>query len=223
LLLVRLFEKSKHNTHVYIHTKNIVKEVCEYNRLPGFQWGAMVRLVELAEKSITLLKMSGDTGIRSDVLATELETPKRRVYDVIAVLKAVGLVKTQRRFDGTTVTWIDKSNEFVPIETYTEIKLALKNENETRKELQVQVAELKEQLRMVKSKLRREVHSIETADKTEFNSTQLRIRALSSNGFKRVSDSGMEVIVETHEPGIIVDPTEQPIDEKEALLRNLRQ
>jgi hypothetical protein len=75
---------------------------------------------------------------------------------------------------------------------------------------------------MTKSKLRREVHSVETADKTEFNSTQLRIRALSSNGFKRVSDSGMEVVIETHEPGIIVDPTETHIDDKEALLRNFQ-
>lgn len=181
-----------------------------------------MKLVDLAERSVKLLKEGGDAGIRSDVLAAELDTPKRRVYDVIAVLKAIGLVKTQRRFDGTIVTWIDKSKDYVPIETFTELKLALKSENETRKELQVQVAELKEQLRMTKSKLRREVHSVETADKTEFNSTQLRIRALSSNGFKRVSDSGMEVVIETHEPGIIVDPTEREIDDKEALLRNFQ-
>jgi hypothetical protein len=190
--------------------------------LPGFQRGATVRLVELAEQSIKLLKESGDAGIRSDILADELKTPKRRVYDVIAVLKAIGLVKTQRRFDGTTITWIDRSKDYVPVEIYSEVKSALKGESEARKDLQVQVAELKEQLRITKSKLRREVHSIETANKTEFNSTQLRIRALSSNGFKRVSDSGMEVLVETHEPGIIVDPTEKPTDDKEALLRNLR-
>ncbi|NHJ31228.1 MAG: hypothetical protein FK732_00055 [Asgard group archaeon] len=190
--------------------------------MPGFQRGARVRLVELAEKSIELLKKSGDVGIRSDVLAAELETPKRRVYDVIAVLKAVELVKTQRRFDGTIVTWIDKSKDYVPIDTYTEVKSALKEENESRKELQVQVAELKEQLRMTKTKLRKEVHSIETANKTEFNTTQLRIRSLSCNGFKKVSDSGMEVIVETHEPGIIVDPTEKPTDEKDTLIRNLQ-
>ena len=181
-----------------------------------------MKLVELAEKSVELLKESGEAGIRSDLLAEELKTPKRRVYDVIAVLKAMGLVKTQRRFDGTIITWIDTSKDFVPVETYTEVKLELKVENEVRKELQVQVAELKEQLRMAKSKLRREVHSIETADKTEFNTTQLRIRALSSNGFKKVSDSGMEVVVETHEPGIIVDPTEIETDDKEALLRNFQ-
>jgi hypothetical protein len=137
-------------------------------------------------------------------------------------LKAIDLVHTQRRFDGTTVTWIDKSKEFVPVETYAEVKTTLKNENETRKKLQVQVAELKEQLRIAKSKMRRESHSIETANKTEFNSTQIRIRALSSNGFKKVSDSGMEVMIETYEPGIIVDPTEKPTDEKENLLRNLQ-
>jgi hypothetical protein len=181
-----------------------------------------VKLVELAERSIKLLKKKGDAGIRSDVLASELETPKRRIYDVIAVLKAIGQVTTQRRFDGTLVTWIDKSKDFVPVEAYNETKLTLKKENETRKELQVQVAELKEQLRITKSKLRREAHSVETAEKTEFNSTQLRIRSLSSNGFKRVSDSGMEVLVETHEPGIIVDPTEKYIDEKESLIRNLQ-
>lgn len=181
-----------------------------------------MKLIDLAEQSIKLLKDSGDAGIRSDVLAGELDTPKRRIYDVIAVLKAVGLVRTQRRFDGTLVTWIDKSKDYVHKDIHSELKSLLKQENETRKELQVQVAELKEQLRIARSKLRREVHSVETADRTEFNSSQLRIRTLSSNGFKRVSDSGMEVLVETHEPGIIVDPTEKPADEKDSLIRNIQ-
>ena len=207
---------------MFLYMQHLKEGKRETSTLPGSQRGATVRLVELAEKSIELLKESEDAGIRSDVLAAELETPKRRVYDVIAVLKAVGLVKTQRRFDGTIVTWIDRSKDFVPIDTYTEVKSALKEENESRKELQVQVAELKEQLRMTKTKLRKEVHSIETANKTEFNTTQLRIRSLSSNGFKKVSDSGMEVIVETHEPGIIVDPTEKPTDEKDTLIRNIQ-
>ncbi|MFX1483354.1 MAG: hypothetical protein ACFFCP_09215 [Promethearchaeota archaeon] len=180
-----------------------------------------MKLVDLAKESVRVLKESGEIGIRSDILAETLDTPKRRVYDVIAVLRALGHVTTTRKFDGTIVTWIDRSKDFIPRAMHDDLKKQLDQESSERKKLQVQVAELKEQLRISKTKLRRETHAVETSDKTEFNTTQLRVRALSSNGVKRVEHSGIEVLIETHESGMVVDPEEKPVDEQEAIIKNL--
>jgi hypothetical protein len=181
-----------------------------------------LKLVDLAKESVRVLKECGDTGIRSDILAEQLDTPKRRVYDIIAVLKALDQVSTIRKFDGTIVKWIDKSSHFVPREDYSELKIQLDQESGERKNLQVQVAELKEQVRISKIKLRRETTAVETSDKTEFNTTQLRVRALSSNGIKSVKHSGVEVKIETHEAGMVVDPSEVEVDEKKALITKLQ-
>ncbi|MBE0526937.1 MAG: hypothetical protein IH631_08335 [Candidatus Thorarchaeota archaeon] len=181
-----------------------------------------MKLIELAETSVSIIKECGEDGIKSDTLAERLDTPKRRVYDVIAVLKALGHVHTSRKFDGTTITWIDHSKEYVPKNIHDELRIHLSQESDERKEFQVQVAELKEQLRITKTKLRRDVQSVEMADKTEFNTTQLRVRALSSNGIKRVKHDGIEVLIITNEAGIVVDPCEIEIDEHEDLLKNLQ-
>ena len=181
-----------------------------------------MKLVDLAKESVRVLKECGDEGIRSDILAERLDTPKRRVYDIIAVLKALGQVSTTRKFDGTIVRWIDKSKDFVPRDYYSELKIQLDQESSERKHLQVQVAELKEQVRISKIKLRRESTAVEISDKTEFNTTQLRVRALSSNGIKSVKHSGVEVKIETHEAGMVVDPSEIEVDEKKALITKLQ-
>ncbi len=181
-----------------------------------------MKLFELARESVKILKQCGEEGIKSDILAMQLDTPKRRVYDVIAVLKALGQVRTNRKFDGTTIVWIDHSKDFVDKKAYDEIKSELVSESDTRKEFQVQVAELKEQLRITRGKLRRDIQPIEMANKTEFNTTQLRVRALSSNGIKKVEHSSIEVVIETHEAGIVVDPTVVETDEHEVLIKNLQ-
>lgn len=180
-----------------------------------------MKLVDLAIESVRVLKERGESGIRSDILAEILDTPKRRVYDVIAVLRAVGQVTTTRKFDGTIVTWIDRTKGFIPREILEDLKIQLDLESSERKTLQVQVAELKEQVRISKTKLRRETLAVETSNKTEFNTTQLRVRALSSNGVRRVEHSGIEVLIETHEPGMVVDPEEKKVDEQEAIIKNL--
>jgi len=144
------------------------------------------------------------------------------VYDIIAVLKALDQVSTTRKFDGTIVKWVDKTKDFVSRESYDTVKMQLDQESTERKDLQVQVAELKEQVRISKIKLRRETTAVESSDKMEFNTTQLRVRALSSNGIKSVKHSGVEVRIETHEAGMVVDPTEIEVDEKKALVTKLQ-
>ena len=181
-----------------------------------------MKLVDLAQESVRILQECGEDGIKSDLLAEKLDTPKRRVYDVIAVLKALGHVHTNRKFDGTTITWIDRSKEFIAKNLHDEIRIQLLHESDGRKDLQVQVAELKEQLRITRAKLRRDIQAVEMENKTEFNTTQLRVRALSSNGIKRVKHDGIEVVIITNEAGMVVDPSEIEIDEHEDLIKNLQ-
>jgi regulator of replication initiation timing len=181
-----------------------------------------LKLIELAQNAVRLLKESGEEGIRSDVLADHLDTPKRRIYDVIAVLKSLDQVETKRRFDGTTITWIDQTKNHVVREEFEAIKAQFEEVNNERMDLQLEVAQLKEQLRITRSRLKRDVMVVESAGKTEFDTTQIRVRALSSSGIKRVRDSGIEVVIETNEPGMIIDPTVIMADENEALLRNLQ-
>jgi hypothetical protein len=189
---------------------------------PDSKWGALLKLVDLAKESVRVLREFGEEGIRSDILAERLNTPKRRVYDIVAVLKALDQVSTTRKFDGTIVKWIDKEKDYVPRDTHTMLKTQLEQESNERKNLQVQVAELKEQVRISKVKLRRESTAVEISNKTEFNTTQLRVRALSSNGIKSVKHSGVEVRIETHEAGMVVDPSEVEVDEKKALITKLQ-
>jgi hypothetical protein len=180
-----------------------------------------LKLVHLAQKSIRLIEEAGPQGVRSDVIAQMLDSPKRRVYDIVAILKALGLVTTKRKSDGTTLMWIDRSADYVGRSDYEEAKARLTEATAMKNDLQVQVAELKEEVRLARLKLRREVQTVETAQKTEFDTTQLRVRALSRMGFKKVTDSGMEVVIETHNPGMMVDPSEKAADKIEALIRNL--
>ena len=65
----------------------------------------MVQLETIAERSISALKEYGAEGITSSVLAEELKIPRRRIYDIIAVLRAAGLIHTKRESKGTKIRW----------------------------------------------------------------------------------------------------------------------
>ncbi|MHA2100073.1 MAG: hypothetical protein ACW99A_15465 [Candidatus Kariarchaeaceae archaeon] len=70
-----------------------------------------MKLEELACEAIDLLKKSGETGITNAGLARSLKVPKRRIYDVIAILKAAKLITTFRNKEGTRVFWLENSSE----------------------------------------------------------------------------------------------------------------
>jgi len=77
-----------------------------------------LKLFEIAQHAIEILKSAGDEGIINLELAKELEMPRRRIYDIIAILKAAELIKTIREKNGTKVTWIgalSKISEITPL------------------------------------------------------------------------------------------------------------
>ncbi|MHA1250481.1 MAG: hypothetical protein ACTSRP_10870 [Candidatus Helarchaeota archaeon] len=47
-----------------------------------------MRLIDIARDSIKVLQTVGDKGINNIELAKKLNIPRRRIYDIIAILKA---------------------------------------------------------------------------------------------------------------------------------------
>jgi hypothetical protein len=153
-----------------------------------------MKLVDLAQAAMSVLEEAGDDGVRSEVLAEVLGVPKRRIYDVVAILKALDRVTVERRFDGITVRWVPQSTS-----------------DKDKRELQIQLVEAKEQLRKIKSELRRS-GEMPPDSTTRFDTKVLIIRTKGEEGFKKVVDSGKEVVVEGFTSGFIVT-TDDEYDE----------
>ncbi|OLS28560.1 MAG: hypothetical protein HeimC2_06170 [Candidatus Heimdallarchaeota archaeon LC_2] len=68
-----------------------------------------MKLEILATEVIKLLKKSGEGGITNANLSEILKVPKRRIYDVVAILKASRLISTTRNREGTHLYWLDSS------------------------------------------------------------------------------------------------------------------
>lgn len=64
-----------------------------------------MKLEEIARRSIDIIKDHGTEGVTTSFLADELQVPKRRVYDVKAIMKAAGLINTHRDRNGTRLFW----------------------------------------------------------------------------------------------------------------------
>lgn len=64
-----------------------------------------MKLEEIARKSIEIIKAGGGEGVTTAELAKRLNVPKRRVYDVKAIMKAANLISTSRDRDGTKIFW----------------------------------------------------------------------------------------------------------------------
>ncbi|MHA2251065.1 MAG: hypothetical protein ACXAD7_11940 [Candidatus Kariarchaeaceae archaeon] len=74
-----------------------------------------MRLEDMAFRAIEVLKKIGTEGINNAELATTLDVPKRRVYDVVAILKAAGLITTTRDKNGTRLYWHGGTTEEKPL------------------------------------------------------------------------------------------------------------
>ena len=64
-----------------------------------------MKLEDIARYSIEIIKENGENGISTSELAGKLGVPKRRVYDVKAIMKAAGLINTTRDKHGTRMYW----------------------------------------------------------------------------------------------------------------------
>ncbi|MDH5401110.1 MAG: E2F family transcription factor [Candidatus Heimdallarchaeota archaeon] len=70
-----------------------------------------MRLEDMATTAIEYLKKISPQGINNAELAKTLNVPKRRIYDVVAILKAADLITTSRDKSGTTLYWQGTTSE----------------------------------------------------------------------------------------------------------------
>jgi len=66
-----------------------------------------MKLEKIAKKAIDIIMEAGNEGVSTSKLAKELKVPKRRIYDVKAIMKAANLIDTSRDRSGTTIYWKD--------------------------------------------------------------------------------------------------------------------
>ncbi|MHA1385977.1 MAG: hypothetical protein ACTSR3_19665, partial [Candidatus Helarchaeota archaeon] len=111
-----------------------------------------MKLVELANKAIMLLKEAGDKGYNNIELAQKLHMPRRRVYDIIAILRAAGLVEAKREKGGTRINWrgIDGSTEPIISGESPELDEKIKKLSSDKAKLEAQIEELKEKIQKLK-------------------------------------------------------------------------
>lgn len=155
-----------------------------------------MRLMEMTKRAVELLQRAGEQGYLNMELAVKLGVSRRRIYDIIAVLRAVDLIKTVKVRRGTRIIWK------TPLHFQEEKERLLQEYRKLKKEkysLKKQLAILEEQLEALKEK-----KVVQTPEIVKFNVRKIKIK--SESGFLKISGRGMEAVVESSSPGIIIQP-----------------
>ncbi|MHA1132405.1 MAG: hypothetical protein ACTSQI_05250 [Candidatus Helarchaeota archaeon] len=163
-----------------------------------------MKLLDISKKAIKLLQEAGEKGINNIELAEKLQIPRRRVYDIITILKAADLVESTREKGGTFVSWGSiPSIEPVP-QTLAEDTVPKKVKSEINK-LKEENSELKEKIKKLRGDLSK--GGLEKASKkTLFETDGIKIRADKTLKITEVVNSGIEVSIKASGKGIIVEP-----------------
>ncbi|RLI60993.1 MAG: hypothetical protein DRO67_08470, partial [Candidatus Asgardarchaeum californiense] len=97
------------------------------------------------------------------------------------------------------------------IDMLSQYATKLKNEN---KSLRLRIATLQRQIEQMKSISEASVKVTEAAEQVKFNTNRLTIRALAPNRITQVYSTGLDAVVESDKPGLVVIPA-VPKKEKE--------
>ncbi len=162
-----------------------------------------MKLVDLSKKTIKYLQDAGEKGINNIELAEKMQMPRRRVYDIIATLRAAGLVDLKREKGGTRLFWstIPSIESAVPEEAPKDLEKL----NKKITELEHENDDLKEKIKRIRDE--KSKTSIEkTSEKKKFDSSGVIIRADKSLKIAEVVSSGIEVTIKATGKGIIVEP-----------------
>ncbi|MDD1776553.1 MAG: E2F family transcription factor [Candidatus Helarchaeota archaeon] len=169
-----------------------------------------MKLTDLSKKAINYLKDAGDKGINNIELAESLQMPRRRVYDVIAILKAAGLVESRREKGGTRVLWAcTPAAESVNVSSNGTKELdKLKSENS---KLIDENESLKEKIKRIREDTSKEEPK-RTSEKKVFDTAGIIVRAAKSLKINEVVSSGIQLVIKASGKGIIIEPISE--DEK---------
>ena len=64
-----------------------------------------MKMEELTLQAIDLIKESGNEGVQPAWLAERFGVHKRRIYDLISILRPLGLIETKKDKGGTRIFW----------------------------------------------------------------------------------------------------------------------
>ena len=163
-----------------------------------------MKLVEIAKNATSILKEAGEKGINNIELAEKLQIPRRRVYDIIAILRAAGLVELQKEKGGTRVSW----GSIPTIEPPTPAPDVSKESEK----LKDQISKLEKENEDLKDKIKRLQKDLskgdvaKTSEKKLFDTTGIVVRAAKSLKITGVETSGIEVSITVNGKGILVEP-----------------
>ena len=166
-----------------------------------------MKLVELANKAIFLLKEAGEKGYNNIELAQKLHMPRRRVYDIIAILRAAGLVEAKREKGGTRIKWkgADSGTEILSVGESPELSNKVKKLTSAKENLEAQVEELKERIQKLKDeKISTKVEVSST--KTKFDVQKIIIRTVKTAKITKIQSSPIEIVLEADKAGFLIEP-----------------
>ncbi len=155
----------------------------------------------MARKAIEILQEVGEEGCLILELAYKLGVSRRRIYDIIAVLRAADLITTKREKRGTRIIWKTELHYLKEKKMLLEV---IKKERTLRKNIERKLLELRDKETWMREEEKRGKVIVQTPEMVKFNVSKLRIR--SDGGYLKVSNKGIEAIVESTRPGIIVEP-----------------
>ena len=164
-----------------------------------------MKLVELAKKAVKILQDAGEKGINNIELAEKLQMPRRRVYDIIAILRSTDLIEFKREKGGTRVFWSTIPNiESAPVPS--DNSKELEKQKVEIKKLEAENTDLKEKIKRLREDQSKEGPK-KTSQKHQFDASEVAIRAAKSLKITEVVSSGIEVIIKASGKGIVVEPT----------------
>ncbi len=123
-----------------------------------------MRMEDITQQAIALIKAKGEEGAGSTWLAQELGVHKRRIYDLISVLRPLGIIETRKENNITKVIWRGVDNAIVANETQHD-----------------------------------------SPNKKETTILARKIKILPKGAITRISNKGVELVVETNKPGIKIE------------------
>nr|MDO8044735.1 hypothetical protein [Candidatus Baldrarchaeota archaeon] len=160
-----------------------------------------MHLRDMARKAIEILQEVGEEGCLILELAYKLGVSRRRIYDIVAVLRAADLITTKRERRGTRIIW---KTELQYLKEKKMLLEVIKKERTLRKTIERKLLELRDKETWMEEEEKRGKAIVQTPEMVKFNVSKLRIR--SDGGYLKVSNKGIEAIVESTRPGIIVEP-----------------
>ena len=163
-----------------------------------------MKLVELAKLATKHLQDAGEKGINNIELAEKLQMPRRRVYDIIAILQAAGLVEVKREKGGTRLFWVSIASIKSAAEPSDNIQVSEKYKSEIT-ELKAENDELKEKIKRLRENVSKgDIQKV--SEKKMFESSGIIVRAAKTLKISEVLSSGIEVTIKATGKGLIVEP-----------------